>query len=679
MNIYEKADSILKDLYGPDAKFRDGQFEAIEATLSHKRTFVVQRTGWGKSLVYFVCTKILREQKKGVTLVVSPLLVLMENQMDAAQKMGLLTDVLNYTTKDRREEILSNLIEGKVDIIFITPETLFKDDVQEAISKINIGLFVIDEAHCISDWGHDFRLEYSNLVKVIALLPKSVPILATTATANNRVVEDLKTQLGGDVFVSRGPLTRQSLVIDVLNLPDRAKRYAWLLKNINSLPGTGIIYCLTKRDCDYISDFLNKNSINAMPYYSSDKDDEMIEQAIANFQNNKIKVIVATIKLGMGYDKGDIGFVIHFQCPSNIISYYQQIGRAGRNLDTAYAILMFGKEDKTISEYFIETAFPKRTDCEKILSIVRDHNGLSVRSIGYFANIPLREINKSLMFLRNEEAVFLDNGKYYATANQYTYNEEHYHQIQQQKLLELKKMEELFSTKECLSKFIVNCLDDFEAIPCKKCYNCTHKHVGEDFTELELDIALNYLNSIIIPILPRKKWPHEGIGEKLTIDFVNEEGIALCKYGDAGYGELVKRGKYVDKKFCDELVGKSASVLKDFVKQNNITTITFVPSLRSDLVKDFAQRLAKSLKLEFKDLLYKTPAGEQKLMKNSSFQCNNAFNSFYAQNVQSENILLVDDMVDSKWTMTVCGYKLIQAGALKVFPFALADSSINEV
>ncbi len=317
--IYTKASSILKSLYGMNAKFRDGQYEAIEATLMNHRTLVVQRTGWGKSLVYFTCTKLLREGGSGITFVVSPLLVLMQNQMEAAEQMGLRCEALNSATKERREEILQAMKDGSVDLVLVTPETLFREDVQSALPQIRIGLFVIDEAHCISDWGHDFRLEYSRLKEVLHRLPPNVPVLATTATANDRVVLDLEAQLGEQVYVSRGPLSRDSLWIQVLRLQKKAERYAWILENINELPGSGIIYCLTQRDCDYLADFLTQNGIPALSYYSRDGEEEeknrIAEEAL---KHNQIKALVATIKLGMGYDKGDIAFVIHFQMPANI-------------------------------------------------------------------------------------------------------------------------------------------------------------------------------------------------------------------------------------------------------------------------------------------------------------------------------------------------------------------------
>lgn len=374
--IFEKASDALKISFGKEAEFYEGQYEAIEAVLTKKRTIVVQKTGWGKSVVYFISAKLT----DGITVVISPLLVLMDNQKELADRMGLRCLIINSSVRDeKRNETFVKLLNGECDVLFTTPETLFKPDVQEIIPKLHIGLFVVDECHCISDWGHDFRLEYGMLVKVIQKLPANVSVLGTTATANDRVIEDLKKQFGDDVYVSRGPLSREGLHIEILKIESKAERYSWIEKNINKLPGTGIIYCLTQRDCLYLSEYLMNKGIDARPYYSGDNRDSRInnetnmtanDEAIYLFQNNRIKVIVATIKLGMGYDKEDIGFVIHFQCPSSLVAYYQQIGRAARKPGShAYCFLMTGEEDRTIQEYFIKNAFPT---FEQEKSIIRE-------------------------------------------------------------------------------------------------------------------------------------------------------------------------------------------------------------------------------------------------------------------------------------------------------------------
>ncbi len=682
--IHTKATAIIKSLYGSNASFRDGQYEAIEATMTQKRTLVVQRTGWGKSLVYFVCTKLMREQGKGVTMVVSPLLVLMQNQIEAAEKMGLKCDVLNSTVKDRREDILASLEDNELDLILITPETLFAEDVQTRLRNISIGLFVIDEAHCISDWGHDFRLDYGNLRKIVQQLPANVPILATTATANDRVIADLQKQLGDKVYVSRGPLTRDSLYIQVLNKPDKIERYAWILENVPKLEGSGIIYCLTQRDCDYLAEFLKKNKVSAAAYYSRDGEEgENLNHEIEEkFRTNKLKVIVATIKLGMGYDKGDIAFVIHYQMPSNIVSYYQQIGRAGRNIDKAYIFLMYGKEDEEILNYFINTAFPTEQETKKIVDYIGDRDGVRIGQIVSAMNIRKSRIDKALAFLINDGFIRKDKGTYYITPKKFVYDREHYDAVTAIRKNEMEQMKRLAQTKECYSKYIVSCLDDKTAKECGHCSNCLGKEIlPSAVSEKYIHIAEEYVNKLIIPIEPRKKWASSGVTRATKIEHINQTGFCISKYGDAGYGELVKQGKYaIEKRFRDELVGKSVEILKPFVQENKIRHICCVPSLRSDLVKEFTLRLASSLKLEFVDALEKTEARQQKEMENSAHQCANAYTSFWVKDGVRipKNILLIDDVVDSKWTFTVCGYRLMEAGAEKVYPFALADSSNRE-
>lgn len=683
-NILAESTAILRSLYGIGARFREGQYEAIEATMTRHRTLVVQRTGWGKSLVYFICTKLMRRRNRGVTMVVSPLLVLMENQLEAAEKMGLVCDSLNSTTKDRREEILLALERDELDLVLVTPETLFSDDVQARLRNIRIGLFVIDEAHCISDWGHDFRLEYGRLKQIIRQLPSAVPILATTATANDRVVADLQTQLGDRVFVSRGPLTRESLYIQVLHHPGRIERYGWILENLPRLPGSGIIYCLTQRDCDYLADFLKSHGIAAEAYYSrgSREGETLNRQIEEQFRRNLLKVIVATIKLGMGYDKGDIAFVIHYQMPQNIVSYYQQIGRAGRNIDRAYIFLMHGKEDEDILNYFINTAFPTERETEKLVELIGSGDGVKQGQLLSGMNARKARIDKALAFLLNDGFVRKERSAYYLTPRPYFYNRAHYDAVTATRRQEMEQMKGLVTARDCLSRYIVTCLDDKTARSCGHCANCMGSGLFPSAISSPcLRAAEEYLNRLLIPIEPRKMWALSPVTPAGRIKVPNRTGLCLSRYGDPGYGELVRQGKYSpEKRFCDELVGKSARTLAPFVAEHGITHICPVPSLRSGLVPDFAARLAAALKLELADVLVKSEAQPQKNMENSAYQCANAYQSFSVRSRARipQNILLVDDVVDSRWTFTVCGHKLTEAGAENVYPFALADSSNRE-
>ena len=676
--LYREAKQVLKQLYGENAKFRSGQYEAIEATLNNRRTLVVQRTGWGKSLVYFVSTKLNKMKDKGLTIVISPLLILMDNQLESASKLGLECEILNSNTKENWDDILTRAKENEVDLLLVTPESLFNEEIQTALPEIRIGLFVVDEAHCISDWGHDFRLQYGNLYKIINALPPNVPLLGTTATANDRVVADLKRQWGENVYVSRGPLTRESLYIQILNHERRVQRYAWILQNLDSLQGSGIIYCLTQRDCEYLADFLKRNGKNVEAYHAG-MEREKLQEIEYSFKENKLKAIVATIKLGMGYDKGDIAFVIHFQKPSNIVSYYQQIGRAGRDIDKALVFLMSGKEDDDIINYFIDTAFPTEEECRDVLRIVEKYNGINQYGLIAEINRKKNRIEKAVYFLENIGCIYKQNYKYYISAKQFVYDRDHYAKVTEIRRREHEQMTELVKQEGCISKFIVNCLDDYTAVDCGHCTNCTGKTLIPEAVSWEyMETANEYVNGMLLEIEPRKRWATSNVTVNRNLEYVNERGICLSIYGDPGYGQLVKDGKYgKEGRFSSELVGRSVEVLKPIIKEKGIKHLTYVPSLRSNLVKVFAEELAKSLRVEFVDLLDKHPAAPQKNMENSAHQCENAFVSFSTKdNVEMpERILLVDDMIDSKWTMTVCGFRLMEAGCSMVFPFALADTS----
>lgn len=684
IDIKGKAEKALHSFIGEGKNFRPGQYEAIEATLTNRRTLVVQRTSWGKSMVYFVCTKLLRDEGKGITLIISPLLALMKNQIESAEKAGLRCDVLNSTkTTEEKAEIIEKMKNGTVDIILTTPETLFTDIVQSALPHVNIGLFVIDEAHCISDWGHDFRLEYCRINKIIRTMPASVPLLATTATANDRVIADLKEQLGGDVFVSRGPLMRNNLSIQMLNLDGKAERYAWMYENIPKISGSGIVYCLTRDDCDEIANFLNLNGISARSYYSGKKSENLedIDPNIETenlFMNNQIKVIVATVKLGMGYDKPDISFVIHYQTPPSIVAYYQQIGRAGRNIERAYTFLMNGQEDADILDYFRRTAFPSEYESKTVYNYIKNNGHASKTEIVRTTNIAQGRIENTLKFLVNEGFIYKEKSRYYPSATVYYYNQKHYEAITQQREIEYTQMIELLNSKQCYNRYVVNALDDMTEKNCGLCTQCLgYEEFPSAVSEISIEKAAEYLEKQFFIIKPRLQWASTEITRQTKITKPNEEGICLSRYGHPVYGTLVKKGKYDDGFFCDRLVEKSAQLLFDFVNEHNITALTYVPSLRSTIVYDFAKKLALKLDIPCLALLNKTDSLQQKDMENSSFQCENAQKSFLlADDVNvPDNILLVDDMVDSKWTLTVCGNILAEAGAEHIYPFALATTS----
>lgn len=675
--IYE----ILRESYGENAKFREGQKEAIEAVVNGKRTLVVQKTGWGKSLVYFLSAKLLKEKEKdGITLIISPLLALMNNQIDSAKKLGINVKTINSDNKDEWENIISDICDNNtVDALIISPERLANADfVKDCLDKIKtrVNLFVVDEAHCISDWGHDFRPDYRRIVKILQLLPGNVPVLATTATANDRVVNDIVAQLGENLVISRGELIRESLAIQVIKLQKKEDRLAWLAENIEKMPGSGVVYCLTKADCDLVTDWLNENDIKSEKYYADiSKEDKAI--VLEKFQQNEIKVLVATVAFGMGYDKPDIGFVIHFQRPANIVSYYQQIGRAGRGIELAYAILLCGEEDEHINQYFINSAFPTEKDMNIVVDFITDNPGKSISEIKGALNIRANRVDKTLKYLTVGDDIYTEdvNRKkcYYKSAKKWKPDLERSEGITAIRYKEMQDMDEFTKQKGCYMKYIAEKLDDVNAKVCGKCSNCRGLLFDETVGAETVQRAQQFIKSKFGVIEPRKQFPDKT---KIESEYQFKSGIVLSNYADAGYGMAVQKGKYVDGYFSDELVDASVKILSEFIKNNNIEWITPVTSKRHpQLVPDFAKRLADRLGIGYFEGIKKFNAEEQKKFENSKGQYQNANDSFEIIQVKKENILLVDDMVDSRWTFTVCAMKMREKGSGDIYPFALANTA----
>ena len=683
IDIYERAIRLLRAVYGESAEFREGQYEAIESTLTKKRTLVVQRTGWGKSLVYFISARLVREDTGGVALVVSPLLSLMDNQMSAARAVGLRCEMLNGLTRDRREEILAGMEMGEVDLVLVTPETLFADGVYERImGKIKVGLFVVDEAHCISDWGHDFRLEYSHLSRVVQGLPSSVPVLATTATANDRVVSDLERQLGSGVYVSRGPLARESLYIQVLRMKDKVSRYAWIVENVPKLEGSGIIYCLTRADCEHLADFLRQNGINAEAYYSRMGKEEENQDTLRRFHNDEIKVLVATVKLGMGYDKGNIAFIIHYQSPSNIVSYYQQIGRAGRNIPRANIFLMSGREDEDIVNHFIDTAFPTKEECEGVINLLNRDGDLTLYQLFGRLNARQDRVRKAVEFLL-QGGYIEKSGRYYALTDlPFIYDGEHYNAITNIRRAEWTEMRTLASHKGCYLRFIVSSLDDTSASDCGHCAYCSGEEFDEEVSLDSLRSASDYINASILTIKPRKRWSlyrFEGDTGSRMIESACMVGMAMSRLGDPGYGRMVKDAIDGGFLFPRVLIGRACELLGDLVKKEGITHLCAVPSIEGDRIEIFAKDLAEALGIEYFSPLKRIASHPQKEMENSMRKCANAYESFTLSGERvPRGVLLIDDVVDSRWTLSVCGHLLTVGGAMCVLPFALSAESRGE-
>ncbi|ANT65265.1 RecQ family ATP-dependent DNA helicase [Prosthecochloris sp. CIB 2401] len=696
----QQAEAYLRTaLNNPVASFRDGQWESIEQLLNSNRVLVVQRTGWGKSMVYFLATKIMRDQGAGPTLLISPLLSLMRNQLEAAQRIGITGRTINSTNNEEWEQIQSELALNQVDVLLISPERLANDDFRQNVlanMANNIGLFVIDEAHCISDWGHDFRPDYRRIVRVLQAIPSNVPVLATTATANNRVVNDVKSQLGQNIILQRGSLVRKSLKLQNINMPSPAARMAWLAQIIPTLPGSGIIYTLTQRDAERVTEWLQINSIDAKAYHAdiSDRGDgssvkEELEQQLLN---NEIKVLVATVALGMGFDKPDLCFVIHFQRPASVVHYYQQVGRAGRAVDEAYGILLCGEEDDHIADFFIRNAFPPQQHISEILrALDESNNGLSVPEMQRVLNLRKNQIDKTIKFLTVESPSPItkigSKWQVTATAAAYQVNQTYVNAITDIRRTEQQQMCEYMEHADCLMAFLQAALDDPSQAACGQCRSCNPALLLNESYDNDLaNRAGLFLRRSYQPLSPRKQWPakdmfqHSPLGAfKIPEALQAEEGRALSLWRDAGWGQLVAHGKCQTNRFADELVAACVEMLQTWSPDPAPQWVTCIPSLNHpELVPDFAARLASALGLPFVPCIEKARANsQQKFMENSYQQVRNLDGAFNI-NLEPKDYqpcLLVDDMIDSGWTFTVASALLRQAGCTKVYPMALALNS----
>lgn len=470
---------LLRQALGDDsATFRDGQWEAISALVERRvRLLVVQRTGWGKSLVYFLATRFLRDQGAGCTILVSPLLSLMRNQIAAARRIGVRAETINSTNETEWPRIEAGLRRNEIDVLLISPERLANDGfVTRCLLPIanRAGLFVVDEAHCISDWGHDFRPNYRRIVRILRALPRTIPVLATTATANDRVVGDIVEQLGPNLEVQRGPLTRASLRLQNINLRSQAERMAWLAGVLPELPGSGIVYTLTVPDSKGLAQWLESQGIDAEPYYGSleSNEREILENRLLN---NEIKALVSTVALGMGFDKPDLGFVIHYQRPASAVHYYQQVGRAGRAVDNAYGIVLNGEEDDAIADYFIRSAFPTPQDVEQLLAAMRTANAaLSIAKLQERVNLAKGKIEKIVEFLLLESPAPIQKttGGYVLNPVRWRMPADRIERITNLRRRELDRMRVYMASRDCLMQFLAEELNDPNAGPCGKCINC---------------------------------------------------------------------------------------------------------------------------------------------------------------------------------------------------------------
>ncbi|GAB3492639.1 RecQ family ATP-dependent DNA helicase [Amycolatopsis cihanbeyliensis] len=692
------AADLLRALAGEDAVLRDDQWAAIEALVAHRRrALVVQRTGWGKSAVYFLATALLRRQDSGPTVIISPLLALMRNQIAAAARAGIHAATMNSANPQEWDEVQARIAAGEVDVLLVSPERLNNPDFRDAVLPkltASAGLLVVDEAHCISDWGHDFRPDYRRLRTLLADLPDGVPVLATTATANDRVVTDVADQLGvgheGDALVLRGPLDRESLRLAVVTPPTAEARLAWLAEHLAEFPGSGIVYTLTVAAAHDVAGLLSEHGYRVAAY-TGRTDPAERHAAEDDLLANRVKALVATSALGMGFDKPDLGFVVHLGAPSSPIAYYQQVGRAGRGVERAEVVLLPGAEDAEIWRYFGSLAFPDEQRVTQVLNaLVYADRPLSTAALEPVVELSRSRLEMVLKVLDVDGAVRRVRGGWESTGREWRYDAERYRRVSQARADEQQAMLGYLDTTGCRMEYLLRQLDDPHAAPCGRCDNCTGGHWSVEVSSSTTASTRERLRRPGIELPPRKQWP-TGMGTldvplsgKISAAQQADPGRALGRLTDIGWGNRLRElvgTRAADQAVPEQVFQACLAVLAAWEWPVRPVAIAGIASrARPNLMRSLASRLSEVGRLPLLGMV--EPTGPPPRRANSAQRLADLWERLtLPEDVRSAlaepggPVLLVDDLIDTGWTMTLATRMLREAGAPAVLPFVLASTS----
>jgi ATP-dependent DNA helicase RecQ len=705
--LRDEAEQRLRALAGEHARLRDDQWSAIRAlVVDRRRALVVQRTGWGKSAVYFIATALLRARGAGPTVIVSPLLALMRNQIAAAERAGVHAATINSANVDEWDLIHAEVERGEVDVLLVSPERLNNPDFRDLVLPklaAGAGLVVVDEAHCISDWGHDFRPDYRRLRTLLADLPPGVPVLATTATANARVTRDVAEQLGtgasrdgaaetggeaaaggpGDALVLRGALERDSLHLSVVRLATAEQRLAWLAETLRGLPGSGIIYTLTVAATQEIAAYLRDQGHEVAAYSGQTDPAERLaaEQALLG---NRLKALVATSALGMGFDKPDLGFVIHVGAPASPVAYYQQVGRAGRGVERAEVILLPGPEDRDIWAYFASLAFPPESVVRATLQTLAEEGTMSTAALETRVDLSRTRLETMLKVLDVDGAAKRVRGGWQATGRAWAYDTERYARVAAERAAEQRAMLGYIATGECREEFLRRHLDDDTARPCGRCDNCTGAHRSADIAADAVRSARERLHRPGVEVEPRRQWPtglkELGLSGRIRQDVAAEPGRALGRLTDIGWGNALRRllaEGVPDGPVPDEVFDAVVKVLSSWQWAERPVSVVTVPSTtRPMLIASLGERLAAIGRLSHLGALtYRHGFPGRQHNSAQRVRALRATLAPPAADVSGGPVLLVDDRIDTGWTITMSAALLREAGAPAVLPLALATTT----
>jgi ATP-dependent DNA helicase RecQ len=690
-----RAQAILEQLAGSAASLRDDQWTAIEALVVQRRqALVVQRTGWGKSAVYFIAAKLLRESGHGATVIVSPLLALMRNQVAAAERAGVRAATINSGNVTEWDAVHQRVADGELDVLLVSPERLnnpdFRDNVLPSLAA-DAGLVVVDEAHCVSDWGHDFRPDYRRIRTLIAELGADIPVLATTATANDRVVDDVATQLGvggRDTLVLRGGLDRESLRLSVVTLATAPQRAAWVAAQLDSIEGSGIIYTLTVATAHDIAGLLRDRG-HKVAAYTGATDPAEREQLEADLLDNRVKALVATSALGMGFDKPDLGFVIHLGAPSSPIAYYQQVGRAGRATASAEVILLPGHEDQDIWRYFASVAFPSEPLVRKVIDALEPDRPQSTPALEPLVDLGRSRLEMVLKVLDVDGAVRRVKGGWISTGQPWTYDEPRYRKLDEARRREQQAMLDYQSTSECRMAFLRGQLDDpelTEGTRCGRCDNCGGARYSADVDSIALDAVREQLQRPGVELTPRKQWPSgmDKLGVELSgrINDGPSVGRTIGRLTDLGWGVRLKRLlDEPDGPVPPEVLRAAVAVLAAWPWETRPTAVMALDSLTHPLlIGSVVDGLSQLGRLTNLGTLQYAPGRRPVTAANSAYRVAALNNSWSDPDPSAlaevgGPVLLVDDVTDTGWTMTMAALVLRRAGAPEVLPFTLASVS----
>lgn len=691
--VLEELTRDIKLLAGPDATPRTEQIEAVTAVVANKqRTLLVARTGFGKSAVYFSSTRMLRDRGWGPTVVVSPLLALMRDQVAAAEKLGLQAVTINSSNVDAWDDIEAKVDADEVDLMLIAPERLsnpgFRRRVFSSLRR-RAFMLVCDEAHCISDWGHDFRPDYRRLRRLLADLPEWTPVLATTATANQRVTNDVAAQLGDDALVLRTTLDRESLHLSVVDLPDDAHRLAWLAETLPSIPGSGIVYALTVAQAHETADWLRSQGFE-VGAYTGQVEPETRVRLEAQLRSNEIKALVATSALGMGFDKGDLAFCIHMGLPPTPVAYYQQIGRAGRNIDRAEAIAVPRPvEDARIWRWFESVSMPSEELCRTALDQLNPHEPTGIAELERYVNLGRSRLSTLMNILEVDGAVERVGSGWIRSDFPWKYDHALVEELRALRRAEAAEMTEWADLSTCRLRYLRDALDDDSAQDCGRCDRCT-SHSWQQAPDTALvGKAQVHVRGGDVVVEPRKQWPtrlDEPKG-RIAVDVQAENGRALARLGDGGWdatveGLLTLARSNEPFELGDDLIAACAGVLKRWDWVARPLWICPMPSRRAPaLIDAVCSKLGTLGKLPVHQVLVSdddAAHGLQIDQANSAHQVGNVWNRLSVSTAElppvellAGPVLLVDDEIDSRWTMTVATHRLRAVGVGPVLPFAL--------